>query len=316
MAESRGGSGCLIFILGIVCAIGYMKWNPSSEHSGKDRPGRTTQSSEHLAPEQGRFESGDMVSVNNTEVESPRYVRESPSSNPHLPRTAEDEEQDDSAEKLRLALEWQNVGKRQSIERLNAMKTSYDSRTSCPAYRYARSLANEARAAIIKYERAIGYDDYVNVEKCFAEASGAMQRFEMNCRWQAGVSKGSGSHMHSGQVEGTWELDSGYVQVGGRVARVRKCGKCNGHGQVSGYDGCSRCNGTGKIPNPTAQFSEGVNVFAGMLNGAASKGRGPRFRAPNVNVRSSLPCDACNGRGRISVIRQCPQCGGQGKVYD
>ena len=228
------------------------------------------------------------------------------------PRPVEDGH--DNVGRSQLSSEWQNGGKRKCIEHLNAMKTELDRRTSCPAYNYARSFANEVRSAINKFERAIGCDDYVNAAKSQTEASDAMRRFMSNCRCRPGVSKWRGTHMHSGQMEGTWELDNGYVQIGNRVAQVRRCGKCSGRGQLSVYEGCSRCNGTGKIPNPMAQVANGVNMVGGILGGMSRRGRGMRIGTPNV--RSTLPCDACNGRGRITVIRQCPQCYGQGKVYE
>ena len=230
-----------------------------------------------------------------------------------LPSRAVEEGYDNMSRSQQVS-EWQNGGKRKCIERLSAMKNELDRRTSCPAYSYARPLANEVRTALVKFERAIDNDDYVNVAKCEVDASNAVRRFVANCRWRPGVSKGRGTHMHSGQMEGTWELDSGYVQVGNRVAQVRRCSKCSGRGQLSVYEGCSRCNGTGKIPNPMAQVANGVNMVGGILGGVSRRGRGMRIGTPNV--RSTLPCDACNGRGRIRVIRQCPQCYGQGKVYE
>lgn len=120
--------------------------------------------------------------------------------------------------------------------------------------------------------------------------------------------------MHSGQMEGTRELDSGYVQVGNRIVKARRCSKCSGRGLLSVYERCSRCNGRGKIPKPMAQVANGVNMVGGISGGMSRRGRGMRIGTPNV--RSTLLCDACNGRRRIRVIRQCPRCYGQGKVYE
>ena len=267
-----------LLIISVIC---YLKWDSSSGRKGNDLPPKTS----HLAAEPDQ----------------------------HLSSRATGGGNGDEGQS-QLASDWQNGGKQKCIERLSAMKNELDRRTSCPAYHYTRALANEVRSAIIKLERAIENDDYVNVAKCEAEASNAVRRFMSNCRWRSGVSMGYGTHKHSGHVEGTWELDSGYVQLGDRVAKVRNCGKCGGRGQVSVYEGCLRCNGTGKIPNPMAQVADGVNMVGGILGGMPRRGRG--MRIGTRNVRSSLPCDACNGRGRVPVIRQCPQCFGQGKVYE
>jgi len=263
-----------LIIIGVIC---YLKWDSSSGRNGNDLLPKTS----HFAAEPDR----------------------------HLPPRATGERHDDEG-RSRLALDWQNGGKQKCIKRLSAMKNELDRRTSCPAYQYTMAIANEVRSAIIKFELAIDNDDYVNVAKCEVDASNAVRRFVSNCRWRSGVSKGYGTHMHSGHVEGTWELDSGYIQLGDRVAKVRDCGKCGGRGHVSVYEECLRCNGSGKIPNPMAQLVGGANIVGGMF------GKGRRMRIGRPNVSSTLPCDACNGRRRIPVTRQCPKCFGQGKVYE
>lgn len=265
----------------IACAIGFLNWNSIVQRNGNGI-------SQTTAPP----------------VTKP--LRQIP------PSLVEDGH--DNTVRSQLSSEWQNGGKRKCIERLSAMKNELDRRTSCPAYSYARPLANEVRTALVKFERAIDNDDYVNVAKCEVDAFNAVRRFVANCRWRPGVSKGRGTHMHSGQMEGTWELDSGYVQVGNRVVKARRCSKCSGRGQLSVYERCSRCNGTGKIPKPMAQVANGVNMVGGISGGMSRRGRGMRIGTPNV--RSTLLCDACNGRRRIRVIRQCPRCYGQGKVYE
>ena len=222
----------------IACAIGFLNWDSIVKRNGNGI-------------------------AQTTAPPATKPYRQLPS------RTVEDSHANTG--RSQLPSDWQNGGKRKCIERLSAMKNELDRWTSCPAYSYVRPLANEVRTALAKFERAIDNDDYVNVVKCEADASNAVRCFVATCRWRPGVSKGRGSHMHSGQTEGTWELDSGYVQVGNRIAQVRRCSKCSGRGQLSVHEGCLRCNGTGKIPNPMTQVANGVNMVVGILQGFSMK---------------------------------------------
>lgn len=213
-------------------------------------------------------------------------------------------------EKLELASAWQNGGKRRCVERLNMMKTALDNRISCPAYCYDKSFLTEAQTAIKKYERAIGYDDYCSAERLDNDATDAIRRFEMNCRWKSGVSRGDGTH--SGLVEGTWEPDSGRVMVNGRAVRVFRCNNCSGQGQVRVTEFCPSCNGRGSVPNPAAQVTDSINMGVEI---ASMFGKGGDYiRTPNVP--REIRCSSCNGQGRRQVIHICPQCNGKGEIYE
>lgn len=259
MAESEnGGIGCLLFILGVACAVGYMKFWPPTMKANQD--------------DEGSF----------TPYESP----------------ADDE-------KILLASEWQNGGKGRYVEKLHAMKQAYDNWTS-PPYHYASSVANEARSAIIKFEQAIGHDDYLKAHEYDHYATCAMRRLKMNRKWRAGISKGTGTHLHSGEMEGTWELDDGYEIVDGRPRRVYRCSKCYGNGRITVNERCSGCNGRGCVENPVGSIGDAVNIV-GMFG---------RRQMPRINVPRTLTCTGCNGRGEVRVNRECDRCNGQGKTYE
>ncbi|MBO4288143.1 MAG: hypothetical protein J5985_08280 [Kiritimatiellae bacterium] len=215
--------------------------------------------------------------------------------------------------KLRLAEQWQNGGKVQSLQRLNQMKDEFDTTTSCPAWHYAKSVARNAKAAIIKFEQALGRDDYINVSRFEGEAEDAIRRLTQNRRWQQGVSKGQGTHLHSGSTEGSWLLDAGYVWRNGRAVREFRCPRCNAYGRLNQTVTCSSCNGRGRVPNPQAQLSDTFNQVSGLV-GMFSKGRTPRVSVPSGP--REITCGTCNGRGQVSTVVTCDQCGGEGKVYE
>ena len=215
-------------------------------------------------------------------------------------------------EDLTLASAWQNGEKSRCVNQLNNMKTVFDSKTSCPAYHYVNSLANETRSAIIRFEQAIGHDDYRNVAQCERNAIDAMRRFEMNCRWRAGVSRGDGTH--SGKIEGTWEPDVGRAIIGGRSLKVIRCSKCSGKGQVQVVENCPSCNGRGRVANPAAQVTDVVNITGSVFSMLDKKGRGGNIRTPNLP--REINCTSCNGQGRIKVTRQCSNCSGKGEIYE
>ena len=217
----------------------------------------------------------------------------------------------DDEDRFQLASEWQNGGKRRSVERLNAMKQSYDYTISCPAYHYATSVANAARSAIIDFERAIGRDDYVNVKSYDNAATDAIRRLETNRQWRSGKSRGDGTH--SGHIEGTWEPDAGRVMVGGRAMRVMRCGNCSGSGTVRSVEYCSSCNGRGRVANPAAQVSDAVNMGVGIAS-MFGGGRVPQIQAPRV--AREINCSSCNGQGRVQVTHSCSRCNGSGRIYE
>ena len=217
----------------------------------------------------------------------------------------------DEEDRFLLASDWQNGGKCRCVKRLDAMKKVFDSKTSCPAYRCVSSVANAARSAIIDFERAIGRDDYVRIKSFDNAATDAMRRFELNCRWHSGVSRGDGTH--SGDIEGTWEPDAGRVMVGGRAMRVCRCDNCGGNGYIRSVEVCSSCNGRGMVANPAAQVSDAVSMGVGIVS-MFGGGRAPRVHAPNV--AREIRCSYCNGQGRRQVTNRCPHCNGSGEVYE
>lgn len=265
----------MLFIVGILCTIAYFKWDAIKTFA-EDFIAEYNSSD-------GRFEISDCI----------------------------DDGTIDDEKRFQLASEWQNGEKRRCVERLNAMKKVFDSKTSCPAYHCASSVTKAAKSAIINFERAIGRDDYVKA-KCYDNAAtDAMRRFEMNCRWKPGVSRGDGTH--SGHIEGTWEPDPGRVIINGTAMREMRCGNCSGRGTVRSEEYCSYCNGRGRVTNPAAQVSDAVNMgvgFASMFGG----GRAPRIQAPRV--AQEINCSSCNGRGLVQVTHSCSQCNGSGKIYE
>lgn len=264
-----------ILVVGIVCTVIFFKWDTIKEKLAESTSSFSTQS-------------------------------QSTSSTTYPPKKNNFTEE----EVLELANAWQNGGKRRCVERLNSMKTAFDSKISCPAYHYVKSLASEVRTAIINYEHAIGHDDYRNAEWFDGVATDALRRFEMNCRWKAGVSRGDGTH--SGRVEGTWEPDSGRVIVNGRAVKAFRCKYCSGYGQVRSIEVCPTCNGRGLVPNPASQVTDTINLGAGIVS-MFGKGGG-NIRTPNVPRENR--CNSCNGQGRIQVMNACPQCGGKGEIYE
>ena len=265
----------MLFVVGILCAIVYFKWDAIK-----------TFTTDFLAEHRG---TGGVPETHSGDDGG----------------TIEEED------RFQLASEWQNGGKRRCVERLNAMKTVFDSKTSCPAYHCASSVTKAARTAIIDFERAIGRDDYARIKSFDNAATDAMRRFELNCRWQAGVSRGDGTH--SGHVEGTWEPDAGRVMVGGRAMRVCRCGNCSGSGSVRSIEVCSSCNGRGRVANPAAQVSDAVNMGVGIAS-MFGGGRVPRIQTPRVD--REINCSYCNGQGRKQVTYRCSRCNGSGKIYE
>ena len=264
-----------LIVVGILCAVVYFKWNAIKAFA-----------EDFLA----EHKSSDGISEVNG---------------------GDDGDTIDDEDHFHLASEWQNGGKRRCVERLNAMKNVFDSKTSCPAYHCASSVTKAARAAIIDFERAIGRDDYVKAKFYDNAATDAMRRFELNCRWRSGISRGDGTH--SGNIEGTWEPDAGRVMVGGRAMRVMRCGNCSGTGAVRSIEYCSSCNGRGRVANPAAQVSYAVNMgveIASMFGG----GRARRIQTPHVE--REINCSSCNGQGRVSVTRTCSRCNGSGRIYE
>jgi len=264
-------SNIILFVVGVLCTISYFKWDDIRIFA-----------EDVLAP---RNSTSNISEANDAII--------------------------DDEERFQLASEWQNGGKRRCVERLNFMKKVFDSKTSCPAYHCASRVVNEARSAIIDFERAIGCDDYVRAKSYDKVATDAMRRFELNCRWKSGVSRGDGTH--SGHVEGVWEPDAGRVMVGNRAMRVLRCGNCAGSGSLRNVEMCPSCNGRGRIANPAAQISDVVNMGAGIAS-MFGGGSAPRIRTPNVP--REINCDSCNGQGRIQVTHTCSQCNGSGKVYE
>lgn len=272
----------MLFVVGILFAIAYFKWDAIktfaedflAEHGGSDEIS----------------EPGGTSRVND----------------------GNDGDAIDDEDRFLLASEWQNGEKRRCIERLNAMKKVFDSKTSCPAYHCASSVTKAARSAIIDFERAIGRDDYVKAKSYDNAATDAMRRFELNCRWKAGVSRGDGTH--SGHIEGTWEPDAGRVMVGGRAMRVMRCGNCSGGGAVRSVEVCSSCNGRGRVANPAAQVSDAVSMGVGIASMFGHGRRAPRIQPPKV--AHELMCNACNGQGRMLVTHACSRCGGKGQTYE
>ena len=268
----------MLIVVGILCAVVYFKWDAIK-----------TFAEDFLAEHRGSGETFEVV--------EPSEVKD-------------DGGAIDDEERFQLASEWQNGGKRRCVERLDAMKTAFDSKASCPAYHCAPSVAKAARSAIIAFERAIGRDDYVKAKAYDNAATDAMRRFELNCRWKPGVSRGDGTH--SGRVEGTWEPDAGRVMVGGRAMRVMKCGNCSGSGTVRSVEVCSSCNGRGRVANPAAQVSDAVSMGVGIAS-MFGGGRAPRVQTPRV--AREITCSSCNGQGRIRVTHSCHRCDGRGQTY-
>lgn len=269
----------MLFVVGILCATAYFKWDVIK-----------TFAEDFLA----EHKSSDEIS----EPDDTSGMNDG--------GTIDDES------RFQLASEWQNGGKRRCVERLNAMKTALDSKTSCPAYHYASPVAKAARSAIIDFERAIGRDDYIRAKSYDKAATDAMRRFELNCRWKSGVSRGDGTH--SGHIEGTWEPDAGRVIIDGRAMRVMRCGKCSGSGTVRSFEVCSSCNGRGRVANPAAQISDAVNMGAGIVSMFGRGGRAPRIHSPRV--AREINCNYCNGQGRVPVTHSCPRCDGKGNIYE
>jgi hypothetical protein len=265
----------MLFVVGILCAIAYFKWDVIKSFT-----------EDFLAEHRDSGQISEVYSDN-------------------------DDGTIDDEDRFQLASEWQNGGKRRCVERLNAMKKVFDSKTSCPAYHCAPSVTKAARSAIIDFERAIGRDDYVKAKSYDNAATDAMRRFELNCRWHSGVSRGDGTH--SGHVEGTWEPDAGRVMIGGRAMRVVRCGNCSGSGQVRSVEVCSSCNGRGRVSNPAAQVSDAVNMGVGIAS-MFGGGKMPRIEAPRV--AREINCGSCNGQGRIQVTHSCSRCNGSGKIYE
>ena len=278
----------MLFVVGILCAVAYFKWDAIK-----------TFTEDFLAEHGG---AGGISGMFKGEDGGPAEEAGGPADEAGGAIEEED--------RFQLASEWQNGGKRRSVERLNAMKTVFDSKMSCPAYHCASSVAKAARAAIIDFERAIGRDDYARVKSFDNAATDAMRRFELNCRWKSGVSRGDGTH--SGQVEGTWEPDAGRVMVGGRAMRVSRCGSCSGRGSVRSVENCPSCNGRGRVANPAAHVSDAVNVGVGIAS-ILGGGKAPRVQEPRV--AREINCSACNGQGRIQTTHQCTTCNGTGKTY-
>lgn len=268
--------GFLIFVIGVLAAVAFFKWDAIVD----------------------QFHTISQAVFGNISSHD-RYGGEEPVSD---------------EERALLADEWQNGGRARSVERLNRMKQALDSKLASPGYHYAKSLANEARSAIIKFERAIGHDDYIAARHCDSKATEAIQRFEMNCRWRPGVSKGAGTHLHSGSQPGTWEPDNGYVLMNGRAVQIRICGHCKGSGSVRVQQYCSACNGRGRVANPAAQVTGAIDMAAGIA-GMFGGRQAPRIQTPRVP--SEITCSSCNGRGQVQGSESCSACGGQGKlVYE
>ena len=272
----------MLFVVGILCAIAYFKWDAiktfAEDFIAEHKSSGEVSGSGGISGVDGGNDGG----------------------------TIDDED------RFQLASEWQNEGKRRCVERLNAMKKVFDSKTSCPAYHCASSVTKAARAAIIDFERAIGRDDYVKAKSYDNAATDAMRRFELNCRWKSGVSRGDGTH--SGNIEGTWEPDAGRVMVDGRAMRVMRCGNCSGSGTVRSVEVCSSCNGRGRVVNPAAQVSDAVSMGVGIVSIFDRGGRAPQI--PTPRVAREINCSACNGQGRVPVTHSCPRCNGSGRIYE
>lgn len=219
------------------------------------------------------------------------------------PETMTDEER-------QMAEKWEQV-KPQYFSELNQIKTLFKKKTVVP-YRYNERYAEKLRAAIIDLDNAVNYDDFLVVPDRCDNAKDALRRFESSCEWQAGVSKGPGTHMHSGNYEGSWLPDRGYVMVnrGGEMvaAQVAECRSCRGNGYKIQQVYCQTCNGRGRVPNPMAQVGNVVDIVGAF--GGKNRRRVPRM----PKQPSEINCSACN-RGRIQQQVQCSSCNGQGKVY-
>ena len=195
--------------------------------------------------------------------------------------------------------------------KLDEIKSAYKAKAA-PPYRYNGRYAEKLNAAIADLENAINYDDFLVVPERCDKASDALRRFESSCVWQEGVSKGSGTHMHSGSREGSWEPDRGYTMVyqGGTCVamQVVNCRNCKGTGSLNQRVKCPNCNGRGKVANPMARIGNVVNGLGGFT-------RGRRVHVPRVpRQQAEIPCPSCN-RGYVERINRCPSCNGQGKIF-
>ena len=221
---------------------------------------------------------------------------------------------------LELAQAWENGTKRICLDRLRILRKSLFERSACPAYKYNDRYRQAAESALSQLESAIGRDDYIVAPRARSEAEDAMRRFETSCYWKSGVSKGSGTNMHSGSREGTWEPDRGYVMMrsnsGELVARREiSCGHCGGRGSVVEVVCCSSCNGQGQVNNPAYQVGSAMETTIGIMNAfGGARGRRP-IRPVRNNQPPTIPCRSCNGRGSLNQTRTCTSCGGAGKQY-
>ena len=288
-------------ILVLIGAVGYLLYDKFCKNDQSD--------DSYYSPSSSRSWGGE-DSISATPVRSDRSAgtvanaRNISLAKMEHPETMTDDER-------RLAEEWEGA-KPRYFAKLDQIKTAY-AQKSVPPYRFNARYAEKLQGAIRDLENAVNYDDFLVVpERCDA-ATDALRRFESSCSWQAGVSRGNGTHMHSGYREGSWEPDNGYTLVnrGGQLAamQVSTCRNCRGVGYLIQKVSCPNCNGRGRVANPMAQIGDAMNLVGGILG--AKKGR----RMPNIpRQKAEIPCSSCNN-GRVEQRIQCPNCNGQGKVY-
>lgn len=214
-------------------------------------------------------------------------------------------------EEVKLAERWQEDKPRYMAE-ITRMKSVLTEKTKSP-YRYDRRYAEKLSAAIRDFGDAVNYDDFIVVPQRHNKAKDELMRFENTCEWQSGISKGYGTHMRSGNAEGSWVPDPGYVMVrrGGELVAMRelRCNGCRGTGYKIQRINCPTCNGRGRVPNPMAQVGNAVNMIGAITGGRRGRNHPRMPRQP-----SEINCSSCN-RGRIEQRIVCPDCGGRCKIY-
>jgi len=289
-----------LIIVILVCAVGYLLYDKFMSSDG-----------ETAARIKSTFQSwGDRASASNQEdvfqnpAPNKSNVKNRSLAKMEHPETMTDEEK-------QMAEEWAGA-KSQYFAELDRMKDAYRKKATVP-YRYNQRYAEKLKAAIIDLENAINYDDFLVVPERRDIATDALRRFESSCSWQAGVSRGNGTHMHSGHTEGSWEPDNGYTMVnrGGELTamQVSSCRECRGTGYLIQKATCPNCNGRGRVANPMAQVGDAVNLIGGFMG---AKGGRRQIKMPKQ--QSEITCSACN-RGKIDQRIQCPSCNGRGKIF-